>query len=101
MSKYIYNSENEIDSDENITLIIDIAKNIVHQGCEKLSQIIKYIAFISILNLYKDSFSKMIESEPFPYICKKSKIPKGIRKMSCIITDGDYSILKYIFNEII
>ena len=100
-SEYIYNSENAINLDEDITLIIEIAKNIVHQGKEKLSQIIKYIAFISILNLYKESFTKMIESKPFSNICTASKISKDTRKMFCIITDGDYNILKYVFNEII
>ena len=100
-SEYIYNSENDINLDEDITLITEIAKNIVYQGSEKLSQITKYIAFISILNLYKDNIQKIIESEPFSNVCKVSKISKYTRKMFCIITDGDYFILKYAFNEII
>ena len=81
--------------------MIEIAKNIVHQGSEKLSQIIKYTAFISILNLYQEYYKEIIDSKPLSDICKASKISKDTRKMFCIITDGDYSILKYVFIEII
>ena len=93
--------ENKNMSDEKVTLMIEIAKNIVHQGSEKLSQIIKYTAFISILNLYKEYYKEIIDSKPLSDICKASKISEYTRKMFCIITDGDYSILKYVFIEII
>ena len=89
--------ENENMSKEKITLMIEIAKNIVHQGSEKLSKIIKYIAFISIFNLYKEYITKIIDSKPFSDVCTVSKISKDTQNMLCIITDGDYSILKYIF----
>ena len=95
----IYKTGDEKQFDD-LTLIVEIARNIIIQGKEKLSQIIKYIEFISILNLYKDKITANF-SEPLSSIYKHCNINSCTSKMFCIITDGNYSFLKYVFNEII
>ena len=95
--KIILNSE--------ITLMAEISRNIIIQGTEKLPQTIRYIEFISILNLYKDKAKQTNESnadfKPFNQICQEVKIKEKTEKIFCMITDGDYIILKFAFNEII
>jgi len=88
-----------------ITLIAEISRNIIIQGNEKLPQIIRYIEFISILNLYKDKSKqineKNVDLKPFNEICQEVKIKEETEKIFCMITDGDYIILKFTLNEII
>ena len=86
---------------DKITLVAEIARNILVQGTEKLKQTIKYVEFISILNLYKDNVTKIINSEAFESLCKYCKMSTITEKVFCIITDGDYPILKFVFNEIL
>ena len=40
-----------------ITLVAEIAKNIILQGNQKLKKTVKYVEFNSILNLFKDNFT--------------------------------------------
>ena len=61
----------------------------------------RYIEFISILNLYKDNLTKTRKDKNFINICKSSKVSSNTEKIFCIITDGDYSILKYVIEKII
>jgi len=86
-------------------LIAEISRNIIIQGNEKLPQIIRYIEFISILNLYKDKSKqineKNVDLKPFNEICQEVKIKEETEKIFCMITDGDYIILKFTLNEII
>lgn len=96
----IYKSGDEKQFDD-ITLIVEIARNIIIQGKEKLNQAIRYIELISILNLYNSKVTQNIDSSPILSFCEKYKISVCTTKMFCIITDGDYSFLKYVFNEII
>ena len=96
----IYKSEDEKNFDD-ITLVVEVARNIIKQGKEKLNQAIRYIELISILNLYNNKVTQNIEPSPILNLCEKNKISVYSTKMFCIITDGDYSFLKYVFNKII
>ena len=96
----IYKSEDEKNFDD-ITLVVEVARNIIKQGKEKLNQAIRYIELISILNLYNNKVTQNIEPSPILNFCEKNKISVYSTKMFCIITDGDYPFLKYVFNKII
>ena len=97
----INENNDEIVNINQITLIAEIARNIIIQGKEKLPQVMRYIEFISILNLYKDNLTKTRKDKNFINICKSSKVSSNTEKIFCIITDGDYSILKYVIEKII
>ena len=97
----INENNDEIININQITLIAEIARNIIIQGKEKLPQVMRYIEFISILNLYKDNLTKTRKDKNFINICKSSKVSSNTEKIFCIITDGDYSILKYVIEKII
>ena len=96
----IYKSEDEKNFDD-ITLVVEVARNIIKQGKEKLNQAIRYIELISILNLYNNKVTQNIEPSPILNFCEKNKISVYSTKMFCIITDGDYPFLKYVFNKTI
>ena len=88
-----------------ITLITEISRNIIIQGNEKLPQTIRYIEFISILNLYKDKAKQIndqnVDFKAFNEIYQEVKIKAETEKIFCMVTDGDYTILKFTLNEII
>ena len=84
-----------------ITLVAEIARNIIVQANEKLKQTIKYVEFLSILNLYKDNIAENINSEVLNSIYKSCKMSESTEKIFCLITDGDYVILKFVFNNIL
>ena len=86
---------------EKITLVAEIARNIIAQGTEKLKQAVKYVEFISILNLYKDNMSVVINSEVLNSIFNYCKMSETTEKVFCLITNGDYPILKFVLNDIL
>ena len=88
-------------NNEKITLVAEIARNIIDQGTEKLKQIIKYAEFISILNLYKDNMSEIINSEVLNSIFNYCKMSETTEKVFGLITSGDYPILKFVLNDIL
>ena len=86
---------------EKITLVAKIARNIIAQGTEKLKKAIKYVEFISILNLYKDNMNVIINSEVLNSIFNYCKMSETTEKVFCLITNGDYPILKFVLNDIL
>lgn len=89
------------EKENNITLIAEIARDIIIQGNEKLQQIIKYIEFISILNLYRNEYSITANNNPFTSLCNSIKMSESTEKIFCIITDGNYTLLKNVYHKII
>ena len=94
-----HNLENIKENDDTVTIIGEIARNIIIQGNEKLKQIIKYIELIAILNIYKDNLGFSIT--PVSSLCEFCKMDVITEKIFCLITDGDYIILKNIYQDII
>ena len=89
------------ENDDKITLIGEIARNIIIQGNEKLKQIIKYIEFISILNIYKDKIKYSLDSDILSSLYEYCKMSEYTEKIFFLITDGDYFILNKIYNIIL
>jgi hypothetical protein len=86
-------NNNILDIEEpEITIIGEIAKNIIKQGKEKLSQIIGYMKVISIMNILKDS--DLAKNDEYLKICEEYKCTPKSEKILLIITDGNYSKLK-------
>lgn len=93
-----------IQGNEKITFIGEIAKNIIRQGKEKLSQILNYIKIISIMNTIGDSSIVFKKDEndykeifnEYKIICEDYKCSPETKKIFCIITNGDYRKLKII-----
>ena len=96
----IFRNKGKTNSDK-ITLVAEIARNIIVQGTEKLKQAIKYAEFISILNLYKDNLSEVINSKVLISIFNQCKMSEATEKVFCLITNGDYPILKFVLNDIL
>ena len=96
----IFKNKGETNSDK-ITLVAEIARNIIVQGTEKLKQAIKYAEFISILNLYKDNLSEVLNSKVLKSIFDHCKMSEATEKVFCLITNGDYPILKFVLNDIL
>lgn len=84
--------------DDKITIIGEIAKNIIKQGKEKLNQILNYIKIISIMNTIKKS--KLVDDEKYKEICNDYKCANDTEKILLIITNGDYAKLKNIMSFI-
>ena len=91
----------EEEDSEKIALIAEIARNIIVQGTEKLKQGIKYAEFISILNLYKDNMSEILNSDVLESIFNYCKMSETTEKVFCLITNGDYPILKFVLDDIL
>ena len=89
---------NIIEDNDEVTLICEIAKNIVKQGNEKLSQILNYIKIFSIMN--KIAKSTLSDNEEYKEICYDYKCSPNTEKIFCIITDGEYKKLKKIIDFI-
>ena len=89
-----------IDTQKNdkITIIGEIAKNIIKQGKEKMNQILNYIKIISIMNTIKKS--NLVNDEKYKEICNDYKCANDTEKIFCIITDGDYMKLNSIISFI-
>ena len=66
-----------------------------------MKQIIKYIELISILNIYKDNLEFSLKTTPLSTLCEYCKMNINTEKIFCLITDGDYIILKNIYKEIL
>ena len=96
----IKSSDKVIDVQENdeITFIAEIAKNIVKQAKEKLSQILNYIKIFSIMNTIKTS--SLADDDYYIKICDEYKCKPKTEKIFCIITDGVYTKLTNIINFI-
>ena len=88
----------DILEDDKITIIGEIAKNIIKQGKEKLNQILNYIKIISIMNTIKKS--KLVNDEKYKEICNDYKCASDSEKILFIITDGDYVKLNSIISFI-
>ena len=91
-------NENEIDINEKATCYMEIARNLISQGKEKLGQIKKYIKIIIIMNNMRQFLSniKNYEEILIPY-----KTSESTEKIFSIITDGNYEELKFVINEIV
>lgn len=85
------------DTDE-ISFICEIAKNIVKQGKEKLSQILNYIKIIAIMNTIAKT--SIVSTEEYKELCYEYRCSPKTEKIFCIITDGEYKKLKKILDFI-
>ena len=85
-----------LQDEQEITVIGEIAKNIIKQGKEKLSQILGYTKIISIMNKLKDS--AFAENAEYIKICDEYKCESKSEKILFIITDGNYLKLKTIID---
>ena len=88
----------DVEDTDEITFICEIAKNIVKQGKEKLEQILNYIKIISIMNTI--SKSNIVNTIEYKELCYDYRCSPKTEKLFCIITDGDYKILKITINFI-
>ena len=88
----------DLQEDDKITIIGEIAKNIIKQGKEKLNQILNYIKIISIMNTIKKS--NLVNDEKYKEICNDYKCANDSEKILFIITDGDYVKLNIIISFI-
>jgi len=87
------------DNKEEITCFIEIARNLISQGKEKLEQIKKYIKIIKIMNIMRNLV--VTDIEEYKKILSKYKCSKGTEKVFAIITDGNYNELNFVLNDIV
>ena len=92
-------NENDKDNEEKITCFIEIARNLIFQGKEKLGQIKKYIKIIKIMNTLRNLV--VTEIDIYEKILNKYKCSKETEKIFTIITDGNYHELNFILNDIV
>ena len=97
LENYFIN-ENDNDINEEVTCYMEIARNLISQGKEKLIQIKKYIKIIKIMNNMRQIISdrKTYNDILIPY-----KALVSTEKIFSIITDGNYEELKFVINEIV
>lgn len=97
LENYFIN-ENDNDINEEVTCYMEIARNLISQGKEKLIQIKKYIKIIKIMNNMRQIISdrKTYNDILIPY-----KTSESTEKIFLIITDGNYEELKFVINEIV
>ena len=91
-------NENDNDINEEVTCYMEIARNLVSQGKEKLIQIKKYIKIIKIMNNMRQIFS---DRKTYNDILMPYKTSESTEKIFSIITDGNYEELKFVINEIV
>ena len=97
LENYFIN-ENDNDINEEVTCYMEIARNLVSQGKEKLIQIKKYIKIIKIMNNMRQIFS---DRKTYNDILMPYKTSESTEKIFSIITDGNYEELKFVINEIV
>jgi hypothetical protein len=96
--KYL-NNEKDKDNEEKITCFMEIARNLILQGKEKLGQIKKYIKIIKIMNTLRNLV--VTDIDMYEKILNKYKCSKETEKVLAIITDGNYNELNFILNDIV
>ena len=97
LENYFIN-ENDNDINEEVTCYMEIARNLISQGKEKLIQIKKYIKIIKIMNNMRQIFS---DRKTYNDILMPYKTSESTEKIFSIITDGNYEELKFVINEIV
>ena len=95
---YLKNGKDK-DNEEKITCFMEIARNLISQGKEKLDQIKKYIKIIKIMNIIKNLI--VTDIDKYEIILSKYKCSKETEKVFSIITDGKYEELNFVLNNII
>ena len=90
-------NENDENMDVEATCYMEIARNLISQGKEKLEQIKKYIKIIKIMNNMIDLFS----NKKYKKILRPYKTPASTEKIFSIITDGNFEELKFVIDKII
>ena len=88
----------KVQDEDEITFIAEIAKNIIKQGKEKLSQILNYLKIICIMNKLNKSY--LVNDSNYKELCEDYKCKPNTEKIFCIITDGDYAKLNKTINFI-
>ena len=97
LENYFIN-ENDNDINEEVTCYMEIARNLISQGKEKLIQIKKYIKIIKIMNNMRQILS---DRKTYNDILMPYKTSESTEKIFSIITDGNYEELKFVINEIV
>ena len=85
--------------EEKISLFVEIARNIISQGKEKMEQIKKYIEIINIMNLASKNI--IVNNDEYIKICDEYKCAADTKKKFCLITDGNFDELNFILNDVI
>ena len=91
--------EKDKDNEEKITCFMEIARNLISQGKEKLEQIKKYIKIIKIMNNMRNLI--ITDINEYERILSKYKCSKETEKVFSIITDGNYDELNFVLNKIV
>ena len=91
-------NEKDKDVNEEVTCFMEITRNLISQGKEKLEQIIKYITIIKIMNNMRQF---IFDIKNYKKILIPYKALVSTEKIFSIITDGNYEELKFVINEIV
>ena len=86
------------DTKEKVTCYMEIARNLISQGKEKLGQIKKYIKIIKIMNNLRLFVSNM---DKYKELLIPYKSSDSTEKIFSIITDGNYEELNFVISEIV
>ena len=86
------------DTKEKVTCYMEISRNLIFQGKEKLGQIKKYIKIIKIMNNMRKSVSHI---DQYKNLLIPYKSSDSTEKIFSIITDGNYEELNFVINEIV
>jgi len=97
--KDYFKNEKDKDNEKKITCFIEISRNLISQGKEKLGQIKKYIKIIKIMNIMRNLV--VTDIEEYEKILSKYKCSTETEKVFSIITDGNYNELNFVLNDIV
>jgi len=97
--KDYFKNEKDKDNKEKITCFIEIARNLIFQGKEKLDQIKKYIKIITIMNIMRNLL--VTDLDVYEKILNKYNCSRETEKVFAIITDGNYNELNFVLNDIV
>ena len=86
---------------DNITFMIEIARDLINQGREKMTQIDNYIKVITVMNFISNNYLFLPFSSEYQNIIKDYKCSSKTQKILALITDGNFNNLKYIIEKIL
>ena len=102
-NEFIFKESNN----EYLTLMIEVARDIISQAGDKLRQISNYIKVIAVMNnisnflLNQKNINKNIILEEYHNIIEKYCCSEIYKKIFILISDGDYTIISHTMKTII
>ena len=100
-SKNFFLFENcNVIEDSKYEIIGEVAKDIVKQSQQKLSQIINYINLIQNFNKLRNYEKNEQKEKQYSNICKEYGFTKENEKILVLLTDGSFFSIKYILQFI-